>query len=285
MSLTVEPWSEALRARVLDALGPAGHWTVEQGRATWREPADGERWSRTIVLSDGPEPVAVASAEHPRVHPLREWAFVEVAPSRRGHGLGGRVLAELRRTLPPGARPLRAKVQVDSPGARFAARHGLAPIQRTRTVRVTVPAGPLPADVSIEISLDEDVDDRVVRAWRDFYVAGHDWDPPAELPFDVWREITPHDGYAIRVVRGDRVVGIGFAIPEDGGPQFVGGAVARDDPDARGIAGRLLTAAAHRLGPDLAVELDDWMTEIIDSVTALPHTVLDEGHIVAEPAP
>jgi GNAT superfamily N-acetyltransferase len=281
MELAVVPWSEAVRARVADALGPVRHWSVEQGRAMWREPTDGERWSRAIVLCDGPDPVAVASAFHPRVHSLREWVYVEVAAGRRGQGVGTRALAELRRRLPETARPLRAKVQAGSAGARFAARHGLALIQRSRLVRVTVPVGPVAADISVG----DDLDDRVVGAWRDFYIAGHDWDPVGEVPFDVWRELTPHDGFAVRVTRDGRIAGIGFVTPEDGRPQFVGGAVARDDPDAPGIAERLLAGAAHRAGPDLVVELDDWMADVTSAVTALPHTVLDEGHIVAEPTP
>ena len=243
----------------------------------WRPPTDGALWSRAVVLLDDEIPVAVAGAFHPRLHGSREWAYVEVAPTRRGQGWGTRVVTELRRTLPATARPLRARVQGGQPGWRFAARHGLSAIQRSRLIAVTVPVEPLGTGVSISA----DVDDTAVGVWRDFYTAGHEWDSPGEVSFEVWRELTLRPSSVVRVTR-DRVVGIAFVIPDLAGSRFVGGAVARDDPDALTIARQLLIGAASINPGTLVVELDDWMWEIGAVVDTLPHEVRDHSYVVAE---
>jgi GNAT superfamily N-acetyltransferase len=274
---SVVGWQESLRDQVQDALGPASHWTVRQGRAVWRPPTDGQQWSRAVVLLDGATPIAVAGAFHPRLHSSREWAYVEVAPTRRSRGWGTRALTELRRTLPATARPLRARVQGGEPGLRFAARHGMSAIQRSRLITVTVPVEPLGPGVSVSA----DVDDTAVELWRDFYTAGHEWDSPGDVSFEVWRELTPRPSSVVRVTR-DRVVGIAFVTPDPDGSRCVGGAIARDDPDALTIARQLLIGAASITPGALAVELDDWMWEIGAVVDTLPHEVRDHSFVVAE---
>lgn len=142
---------------------------------------------------------------------------------------------------------------------------------------VTVPTALKPDDVSIT----NDIDDTVLRAWRDYYVAGHYWHPASDVSIDVWRGLIPPRTSVLRVIR-DRIVGIAFMIADEHGPRFAGGAVARDDPDARGIAERLLTAAAGTTGGELDVELEDWLSEVWAVIETLPHEVIDEGHTIAE---
>jgi len=62
----------------------------------------------------------------------------------------------------------------------------------------------------------------------------------------------------------------------------VGGAVARDDPDALTIARQLVIGAASINPGTLVVELDDWMWEIGAVVDTLPHEVRDHSFVVAE---
>ena len=283
------PWSESMRADVLAAFGAPTHWTIEQGRSGWRERSDGERWSRAVVLIEAGRPAAVASAFHPEVHPTREWGYVEVAPEYRRRGYGDAALAELRRTLPGHAGPLRSKVRAGSPGERFALRRGLQPIQRTRTVRVTVPEAP-PAFGSgpgATLAKDAVFDDAIAGAWRRYYTSGHAWDPPVDLSADRCRDLflRPAD-HVVLASTDDDVVGVALVWVGQPAARFVGGAVARDDPYAVEIATRLLVGAAElTVERCLHIELDDWMSELSRAIEPWPHGVVDEAYVMAETSP
>ena len=164
-------------------------------------------------------------------------------PGRRRTGLGSAALRALREVLPAGAGPLHGRTASGSPGEHFAGAHGMAVMQRSRTVRVALPG----AEPSPGVEVRSDVDDDTVGAWRDYY---------ARWPF----ALQP---------------------PESEGPRFVGGALRRDDPNARSIAQRLLASAASVTGGRLDIEVDDWMTELRAVVDPLPYDVTDEIGVVA----
>jgi hypothetical protein len=259
---------------------------MEQGRSGWREPADGDGWSRAVVRIDGEQPVAVASALHPKLHSSREWCYVEVAPAHRGRGHGTLALEELRRTLPPTAGPLRGKVSTGSAGDRFARTHGFEPVQRTRLVRVSVADRTnQPGDLRrVVVGLGALLDDEIVQAWSDHYVGGHDWDPPGELSLSLCRELFFAGDQCVALAINRRTV-VGIAVLTAAGmgiTTFAGGAVSRVDPDAVEIATALLGAAAHVVQGPLHVELDDWMWEVERAIESSRGEVVDEAHVVAE---
>lgn len=257
-----------------ELFGSAAHWTIAEGRRWW-EPADCEL-SASFALADGGQVVAMAGAFRPVLHHERLWAFVEVTQQARRRGLGSHAVAELRNRLPTGAR-LRCKVAPDSPAEVFARRHGLRPIQATKTVRVHLDAIGDSSGIgrfSIDAAPAEAVD-----AWRRYYTAGHAWDPPSEQPLTFWRgsmgaaDDTVLTWPAEPPFRGLAIVGPGGA--------WTGGSVHRDDPDAVATAGRLLSAAASS-SSTLEVELDDWMSEVDDALRGLRTVVVDQAHILAE---
>lgn len=152
-----------------------------EDRALLRESSD-EPFVRTIVAEDAGIPVAAGVISEASVHPERIWAYVEVARDHRRNGVGTALLERLRAES-RGAK-LRAKVTPGSPGAAFAGKAGLRPLQRSRIVRVD--AGAL-----VPVGLGEDSGDKIedlatgsvelTGALRDFYRAVHHWDPPADL--------------------------------------------------------------------------------------------------------
>lgn len=281
VAVTTRAWAAERAEAVSEAMGLAEHWTHDAGRAVWKPWGDGERWSRAVVVEVDDQPVAVAGAFHPRLHPTRDWVYVEVARERRRQGWGSRALAELTAVLPKGARPFRARVAAGSPGERFARRHWMERIQRCRLVRVDVAVEPATMDVRVHPQPDEGT----VEAWRDYYVAGHNWDPPGEQSLDVWSELTPRTGPAITVWQSGLPVGIGLVVDDRIGRHFVGGAINRADPQGVDIARQLLFTAAGLTGSHLVVELDDWMTETIAAVGPMPHRVIDTAFSVGQPLP
>jgi hypothetical protein len=76
--------------------------------------------------------------------------------------------------------------------------------------------------------------------------------------------------------------GIAFVIPDSDGSRCVGGAIARDDPDALAIARQLLIGAGSITRSGLLVELDDWMWEIGAVVDTLPHEVREHTYVAVE---
>lgn len=278
MAVRVEPWNEAVRELVESEFGPAKHWTVEQGRGGWQPPSDGEFWSRCLILFDTTAPVAVASAFHPRLHPAREWLYVEVAPAQRLKGWGTEAVKALRAALPDHAGPLRAKVQADSPAAAMAASQQMTPIQRTREVHIQVPA-----DLTVTGTVRDldPADPGAIAAWRTWYIEGHHWDPPAPQPDQFWAGMSTDTEHVIAVADESGIVGIGHTYTDNGVQWFVGGALHRD-PE---IAATLLVAAQRRQpGIPIRIELDDWMTDVSAVIDTLDHTVIEEAFIVAEQA-
>ncbi len=276
MKVRVQSWDEQLRPVVEAAFAFPEHWTVAQGRQGWRNPADGEFWSRCLVLFDDDEPVAVAAAFHPRLHAAAEWAAIEVPLHRRRQGWGRRALAAILEALPADAGPLRAKVATGSPAAAIAEHVGLKPVQRTRQIRVDVPSD-LPGALVSEYPRD---DPAAIDAWRDWYIAGHVWDPPQPQPEKFWADMAADTRHAIGVTGRHRLTGIGHLYIDGGQSWFVGGALDRASPEATGIAAGLLRSARHLAGDRLQVELDDWMTDVVSVIHTLDHVVLDEALIV-----
>ena len=258
------------------AFGPPGHWTVAQARQGWRAAADGEFWSRCLVVLVDDDPVAVAAAFHPRLHASAEWASVEVPPLRRRQGWGRHALAEILRTLPPDAGPLRAKVADDSPAAGMAEHVGMRPVQRTRQVRVHVPTD-LPGLLASTYSCDDPV---AIDAWRHWYITGHSWDPPQPQPDGFWADMAAGAQHVIGVPGAHGLEGIGHVYIDEDTSWFVGGALDPTSPAATSIAAGLLSCARRLVGDPLHVELDDWMADVVSVVDGLDHIVLDEALIV-----
>jgi GNAT superfamily N-acetyltransferase len=284
---SVAAWSESLRPSVVDAFGSPTHWTMQQGRSGWREPTDGEAWSRAIVAFEDGQPVAVASAFHPALHPSREWSYVEVSPARRGRGHGARALEELDRVLPSTAGPLRAKVWAGSAGDRFASAHGFQPVQRTRLVRVSA-AGrvrPHPRLRGAVVGLGALMDDEIVQAWSDHYTAGHDWDPPCPLSLPLCRELFfTGDQCVVLAVDRRQIAGIALLrATVTGITTFTGGAVSRVAPNALEIATELLATSSRVVSGPLHIELDDWMWEIDQAIGTTRREVVDDVHVVVRP--
>jgi hypothetical protein len=275
-----------MRARVVHAFGSPTHWTMEQGRSGWREPVEGDRWSRAVVRLDGSQPVAVASAFHPKLHSSREWCYVEVAPAHRRRGHATLALEELRRSLPSTSGPLRGKVATGSAGERFALAHGFEPLQRTRLVRVSVAdrARPRGDRRSVVVGRFAALEDEIVQAWSDYYVGGHAWDPPGGLPLALCREVFfTGDHCVVLAVDHRTIVGIAMLTAAGVGiTTFAGGAVSRADPDAVEIATELLGAASHVVEGPLHVELDDWMWEVDQAIASSRCDVVDEAQVVVE---
>ena len=183
--LTYRPWQDSDGAALNDLWGDAEH-DGTAGRELFRTSTDAP-FSRTIVAEDQGVPVAAAVVAEASVHPARLWAYVEVAKDHRRAGLGATLLAMLRREASDAGTAttrLRAKVGPDTAGASFAAAAAMTPIQRSRIVRIQPGALPLSAlgedsKANIEELATGSVE--LTRALWDFYVAVHQWDPPADL--------------------------------------------------------------------------------------------------------
>lgn len=287
--MIVEAWSPARREAIEQRFGSPDHWSQAQGRAQWGRPTESGRWAETIVVIESTDdrPAAVASGFRSRIHADRDWCYVEVAPDVRGVGIGAVALAALQDAAPADVRPLRAKVAADSAGSRFAARHGLTPIQRTRTIRVTRNIDDSGAcGIDAEVIGAGQVDDDVVDAWNVYYRDGHEWDPPGHLSTALGRELffrgSADDVVVVR--RRATIVGVGCVMRSDARPTFVGGSIVRDDPDAASIASALLYQVSRLTGPvGFDVELDDWMWEMEAALNVTAVDVVDTSFVVAEP--
>ncbi|OMH31265.1 GNAT family N-acetyltransferase [Tersicoccus sp. Bi-70] len=184
MSITYRPWAEGDDLELLQILGDASHPALAGGRALLR-PASESPFVRTIVAEDDGVPVAAGVVSEASVHPERLWIYVEVARERQREGIGSTLLAMLKQET--GAAPvqrLRAKVELGSPGASFAASAGFGPLQRSQVVVVkpqALPLVPLHEDGSQVIEDLATGSVELTTALWDFYRAVHQWDPPAEL--------------------------------------------------------------------------------------------------------
>ena len=286
--MLVEAWSPDQKVAIERRFGEPAHWSEAQGRAQWGRSTDDGRWARTIVLVDpfDGRPVAVASGFRPRLHAQRDWCYVEVAPDVRGVGIGVEAFAALREILPDDVRPLRAKVAADSAGSRFAARHGLIPIQRSRTIRVEQGINVRPETaLTAEVVVDgHEAGDDVVDGWINYYTDGHDWDPPGEMTRELAHELffSSRNDDVVVIRRRATIVGVGCVMRAGERPTLVGGSIGRDDPEAVPIASLLLGQASTLTGSaGFDVELDDWMSEV-DEALDNQGAVIDTSFIVAE---
>lgn len=232
----------------------------------------------SLALVEGDQVVAVAGAFTPELHGRRSWAFVEVIPSARRRGVGSQALDALRKLLPPDS-PLRCKVAFSSAGDHFARRHGLYPLQHTKTVRITAP--PVDRDSDVGVVHANAVADEVVDAWRRYYLAGHSWDPPGDLPLSFWHQTLGSDDTLLTWPSDPPFRAIAVLGPDG---SWTGGSIARNDPEAVVMTTDLLSAAG-RLFSSLEVELDDWMTEVAEAVINLQPHQLDHSVILGERLP
>lgn len=187
----VRPWRDGDDLRLLEVWPDPETPQAAAFRAALR-PDDDAPWSRTVVAEDSGVPVAAGTVYESALHPQRLWAWVEVAPDRRGEGIG-RALVERLRTeaagSPSGVQALRTKVAPESAGKRFALAAGLEPVQVSRVVRVSAGALPLqPLREHPDGTPAQAVEDlatgsvELTRTLWEFYRAVHGWDEPAELP-------------------------------------------------------------------------------------------------------
>ncbi|ALU39734.1 hypothetical protein AS188_08165 [Kocuria flava] len=189
--LSIRPWRDGDDLRLLEVWPDPETPQSQQFRALLR-PDDDAPWSRTLVAEDSGVPVAAGTVHESPLHPLRLWAWVEVAPDRRGEGIGTALLARLRAeaaSAPSGTTALRTRVAPGSAGERFARAAGLDPVRTSRVVRVGAGALPVrPLDAGPDGSPAQTVEDlatgsvELTRALWEFYRAEHGWDPPADLP-------------------------------------------------------------------------------------------------------
>ena len=190
-ALTLRPWREGDDLRLLEVWPDPETPQSAAFRAALR-PDDDASWSRTVVAEDSGLPVAAGTVYESALHPQRLWAWVEVAPDRRGEGVGSALLERLRAEAegaPSGVRALRTKTAPGSPGERFARAAGLEPVQISRVVRVQAGALPLqPLREHPDGTPAQAVEDlatgsvELTRALWEFYRTVHAWDEPAELP-------------------------------------------------------------------------------------------------------
>lgn len=188
--LALRPWRDGDDLRLLEVWPDPETPAAAEFRAVLR-PDDDAPWSRTLVAEDAGVPVAAGTVHASALHPRRLWAWVEVAPDRRGEGIGRALLDGLRAAAaaaPSGVRALRTKAAPGSAGERFARAAGLAPVQRSRVVRVEPGALPLrPLRVHPDGAPAQTVEElatgsvELTRALWEFYRAVHAWDEPADL--------------------------------------------------------------------------------------------------------
>jgi GNAT superfamily N-acetyltransferase len=186
----LRPWRDGDDLRLLEVWPDPETPQAAAFRATLR-PDDDAPWSRTVVAEDSGVPVAAGTVYESALHPSRLWAYVEVAPDRRGEGLGRALLERLRTEAagsPSGVQALRTKAAPGSAGERFARAAGLDPVQDSRVVRVAAGALPLqPLREHPDGTPAQAVEDlatgsvELTRALWAFYRAVHAWDEPADL--------------------------------------------------------------------------------------------------------
>lgn len=284
--VTIRAWDEALTDPAATALGAVEHWSAAQGRALVGKSGD-PGVAVSLTAQRERRVVGVAAAAPARIHPARRWGYVEVVADERRGGIGGALLAALRRASDPGARPLRAKVAVGSPGAAFAAAGGLEPLQRSRTVVLTPDVAQATAGLAIAGPSvgDTAADERTAAAWWAFYQSTHQWDPPAALSPTEVRQSFLATAQPIVALRGLEPIGIALLSGEPGSLGFVGGPLAASAPDAEQIALALLVEAARRAAASnaqLLVEVDDDMAPLTVALEGLGGGVVDETLVVAD---
>ncbi len=256
-----------------DALRPA-HGQVGPGQV----------WLRALAATVDGEPVAGAAVWSSHWHPVRLWAYVEVLPAWRRQGVGGALLAALRRQAEPDGRTLRAKVRRDGPSGGFAVAMGLTTVLIESTGREVDPAR-LPDPPARVLAADLGSAE-VAGVFRRWYAAVHPTDPPGPLTDEDVRRTHLAEAAGGVIVRHDwgPVAGIGLAFDEGEMWGFSGGSL---NPGATGAAEvvRDLVLGAARLVPAgrrLVLEVDDSMADVAAAADLLGAAYGDTVHVVAE---
>jgi hypothetical protein len=282
--LGITPWRSEHAPALKEVLGPPDA-LARQMREVHGPDAVGARWRRTLVAERDGEPIGVVTVFAPRWHAERLWGGVEVGPAHRRCAVGTVLLGAARELSMRDGRPLRGKVFGGSIGARFAYAHGFRVLQRSRTFRLSGPApGATAADLMIDAA---PTSDRLAAAFRDFYVRGHEWDPPGDMSAaDIRRTHVDEATAAVMVLnRQGAVLAVGCIYEEDGDLLLSGGPTAPDHDQARSATGALIDAArAYASGQSrpLLIEADDSPPQVVEELLLRGAAVLDEVHIVAE---
>ncbi|MDP9883455.1 GNAT superfamily N-acetyltransferase [Sinomonas atrocyanea] len=212
--LTYRPWREGDDRTLLQLWGDAEGASPAQFRGAFAPDSDGAddaapspaaAWRRCIVAEDQGIPVAAGVVYEAALHPARLWVYVEVARDHRRAGIGTELLQRLRgctadvpariaEAAGGGAPRLRSKVEAGSAGAAFAEARGFGLLQRSREVVVRPGALKLPvfgdspaADTGLGDDTSPLVEDlatgsvELSDAVGRYYMAVHEWDPPAPL--------------------------------------------------------------------------------------------------------
>ncbi|MFP3578500.1 GNAT family N-acetyltransferase [Arthrobacter sp. fls2-241-R2A-200] len=229
MALEYREWKEGDDLALLEIWGGPETLPAEQFRAALA-PSSNQPWRRCIVAEDVVDgvriPVAAGVVHEASLHPERLWAYIEVAKDHRRNGVGGTLLAMLRREAghsPSGVIKLRSKVEPDTAGAAFAAAAGLAPIQRSQLVVVEPEPLNLPrfGDGSEEAA-SERVEDLATGSVElsdvvgKYYSHVHHWDSPGELSIATVQRLFLHDlagAHGAIVLRAPKASAFGQGIP------------------------------------------------------------------------
>lgn len=229
MPLEYREWREGDDLALLEIWGDPETLPAQQFRAALA-PSSQAPWRRCIVAEDVVDgvaiPVAAGVVHEASLHPERLWAYVEVARDHRRSGVGSMLLAMLRREAeesPSGVTRLRSKVEPGTAGAAFAARAGLAPIQRSRLVVVEPESLRLPVfgDGSEEAAT-EQVEDMATGSVElsdvvgRYYSSVHHWDSPGALSVPTVQRLflDDHTGaHGAIVLRAPKASAFGQGVP------------------------------------------------------------------------
>ncbi|WP_026553986.1 hypothetical protein [Arthrobacter sp. 35W] len=193
--LSYRPWRDGDDLALNEIWGDPETFQAGQFRGALAVSQDAGPWRRTIVAEDQGIAVAAGVVYSTALHAERLWVYVEVARDHRGTGLAATLLAMLRAEAAAakaagtiGTTALRTKVEPGTAGAAFAARIGLAPLQRSRVVVVSPNALRLPVfGEGTEAEATERVQDLATGSVEltdvvgRYYEAVHAWDPTGPL--------------------------------------------------------------------------------------------------------
>jgi GNAT superfamily N-acetyltransferase len=229
VAIEYREWREGDDLALLEIWGDPETVQAGQFRGTLA-PSGNAPWRRCIVAEDVVDgvaiPVAAGVAHEAALHPERLWAYIEVARDHRRAGVGSTLLTMLRHEAekaPSGVSKLRCKVEPGTPGAAFAEAAGLAPIQRSRLVKVEPAALRLPVfgDGS-EAAASEQVEDLATGSVElsdvvgRYYTAVHGWDSPGELSIATVQRLFLDDlsgAHGAIVLRAAKASAFGQGVP------------------------------------------------------------------------
>ena len=301
MAVEYREWRDGDDLALLEIWGDPETVQAGQFRGTLA-PSGNSPWRRCIVAEDVVDgvaiPVAAGVVHEATLHPERLWAYIEVARDHRREGIGSTLLNMLRHEAgasASGVTKLRCKVEPGTPGAAFAEQAALAPIQRSRLVRVEPAALKLPVfgDGSEEAA-SERVEDLATGSVElsdvvgRYYTAVHDWDSPGELAISTVQRLFLDElsgAHGAIVLRAPKASAFGAGVPasrkgklqafaisyaQPGGPEqrdsaqpsdvFLGHDPRLPDDEAQAAVRDLLALIAYQY--PVLLELDDSMTAL-----------------------